>query len=304
MDIQQKGNLGAPARASALSPLAKIMFLATALALVIGAQWEYDAARIALPGGLPGTFSPQMVRMIDLGFHPAIASFLWAATMPEFLDLFFHGRTEYYGDLAFLNAVDPKMSYPYAFSVLALPVIPAKSDPRAIAQSFTIGGRGLAQADPDWRIPYYMAINYYLFLKDFKHASEYFNVAANTPGVPDYAASFALNFGINQKERDRVRGIWETVYQSTNDQAAKDRAAAYVERLNDFDYLEAVAKAYKARFGAYPASPAALVARGIIPAVPEDPFGFTFIINKDGTAGVDTLHPPAYLAPGGSTQQQ
>jgi hypothetical protein len=28
------------------------------------------------------------------------------------------------------------------------------------------------------------------------------------------------------------------------------------------------------------------VAKGIIPAVPPDPFGFTFVINKDGTAGI------------------
>jgi len=279
----------------ATATAARIALIVVFAAAVFLLQVESDAAQVAAPAGLPPTFSPEMVRMVDLGFHPAVASFLWANTMPQILDLFFHGRTEYLSNLAFLDNVDPKLTYPYAFSVLTLPVVASTTYKNALNDSFAIGQKGLAQGDPDWRIPYYMAINYYLQLKDFKDATTYFNLAANTPGVPEYAASFALNFGINQKERDRVRGIWETVYQSTNDQATKERAAAYVERLNDFDYLEAAAKAYKTRFGAYPSSTDALVARGIVPAVPQDPFGFAFVINGDGTAGIDKTKVPSLL---------
>lgn len=273
----------------------KIVLAAVLLAAVIALQIEYDATRTTVAASIPGAFTPEMMRLADMGFHPAVASFLWANTMPEILDLFFRGHTEYFSDLAFLNAVDPKMSYPYAFSVLTLPVIPTSSYPDAVARSFVIGREGLASADPDWRIPYYMAINYYLQLKDLKDAARYFNLAAQTPGVPDYAASFALNFGVEQRDRDRVRNLWITVYKSTNDPATKDRAAAYVARLNDLDYLDAASKAYKARFGAFPTSTAALVARGVIPSMPQDPFGYTFIVNKDGTAGVDTAHPPTFI---------
>ena len=37
-----------------------------------------------------------------------------------------------------------------------------------------------------------------------------------------------------------------------------------------------------------PESPQALAEKGIIPAVPEDPFGFTFVIKPDGVAGIKT----------------
>ncbi len=269
----------------------KVIILLLFFCLIIATQYEYDATRTFLPSSLPGVLSPSVVRMVDMGFHPAVASFLWAGTMPEILDLFFKGHTEYFTDLAFLAAVDPKMSYPYAFSVLTLPVVPSSSFAGAVDESFVIGAQGIANADPDWRIPYYMAINYYLQRKDLKDAAWYFNLAANTPGVPDYARRFALNFGVNQKERDRVRGIWETIYESTNDPAMKTRAAAYVARLDDFDYLEAAANAYKQKYGSYPASPADLVAKNIIPAVPQDPFGFTFTIDKNGMAGIDTAQP-------------
>lgn len=296
MDLRQKRNLimrlGTISR---IGPVPKACFLLLLFGMVVVLQLEYDATRFTLRASLPGTFTPSIVRMIDMGFHPIVASFLWAGTMPEILNLFSHGNTQYLADLAFLNTVDPKLGYPYAFSVLTLPIVPSSTYAAALGDSFAIGEKGLANADPDWRIPYYMAINYYLALRDFGHATQYFNLAAEMPGVPDYAARFALNFGINQKERDRVRGIWETVYKSTNDPDMKERAAAYVERLNDFDYLEAAAKAYKTRYGSYPSSLDEFVAKGIIPAVPQDPFGFTFVINPDGTAGIDKTKLPTYL---------
>ncbi len=277
--------------------VSRIAFFALLLAAVVALQIEYDATALSLSSSLPATFTPGMVRMIDMGFDPAVASFLWAGTMPEILDLFLHGNRSYVTDLAFLTGVDPKLSYPYAFSVLTLPIVPTSTFPDVLGYSFKIGEEGIANADPDWRIPYYMAINYYLELKDYKNASTYFDIAARTPGVPDYAERFALNFGIQQNERDRVRNLWETVYESSNDPATKARAAAYVERMNDFDYLEAAARTYKQDFGHYPTSTEALVLKGIIPAVPEDPFGFTFIFDPHGVAAIDLSSFPKGFSP-------
>lgn len=275
--------------------LIKTVFLVLLFAAIIALQYEYDTTAFALPSSLPVTFTPEMVRVVDMGFDPAVGSFLWASTMPEILDLFIHGHTEYIADLAYLNAVDPKLSYPYAFSVLTLPAVPTSSYPEAISKSFVVGREGLANADSDWRIPYYMAINYYLNEHDLKDAAWYFNLAANTPGVPGYAESFALNFGVNQSDRDRVRNLWETVYQSSNDPSTKARAAGYVERLNDFDYLEAAGRAYRQKFGKYPTSTQELVTGGVIQSVPVDPFGYTFIFRDKGVADIDTTHLPSYI---------
>jgi len=273
----------------------KIVVMICLLLLVVLLQYEYDATSVALPSNDTGGLSPFMIREIDMGFNSTAASFMWVTTMPEILDLW-RGRTEYFSDLAAVNAVDPKLGYPYAFSVLTLPIVPTSSYPQALAQSFVIGQEGLQNADPDWRIPYYMAINYYLDEKDLKDALTYFNIAADTPGIPQYAERFALNFGIGQNERDRVRDLWETVYESTNDPAEKARAEAYIFRLNIFDYLDAASKQYKTEFGVYPTSTQELVTKGIIPFVPQDPFGFTFIIKPDGTSDIDLTKLPAYIS--------
>jgi len=274
-----------------LNAVSKTALLILLSALVVIFQYEYDATKTVLPASFPGSLNPEMVRLVDMGFHSSVASALWVSTMPEVLDLF-RNQTEYFSDLSYLNAVDPKLSYPYAFSVLILPATPY---PTALDASFEIGKQGIANGDPDWRIPYYMALNYYLGLKDKKDAITYFDLAAHTPGVPGYAERFALNFGIGTNERETIKQLWTTIRDSTNDLSEKARAQAYVDRLDDLDYLEAAAKVYKQQYGAYPASPDDLVKKGIIPEVPQDPLGFTFIINTDGTAGIDLVHLPAYI---------
>lgn len=284
----------------ALPKGAKFAIIGLLIVLVALLQLQYDNAtpRITFPAG-SGSASPALVRLVDMGFHSTVASFLWVGTMPEIIDLF-RKKLEYPGDVAFVNAVDPKLSYPYAFSVITLPAVPASAYPEAVAQAMAIGSRGLAQSDPDWRIPYYMAMNYYLELKDKKSALIYFDMAARTPGVPDFARRFGLNFGIGGNDRDTTIRLWETIRDSTNDDFTKERAQAFIDRLNLFNYLEAAAKEYHKRFGVYPATPQALVDKKVIPSVPQDPFGYTLILNADGTAGIDVNSVPAATQAGQS----
>ncbi len=278
-----------------LNSFTKIAVLGLLLALVVLLQYEYDATKITLPASSARTVSPFMVRIMDMGFHPAVASFLWATTMPEILDLW-NKKTEYFYDLAFVNAVDPKLSYPYAFSVLTLPAVPASADPQAVEQADAIGIQGLANADPDWRIPYYMATNEFLYAKNEQEALWYYNLAAETPGIPQYAARFALNFGIETNQRQKTEELWRTIRDSTNDPSMQARAQAYIDHLKDFDYLDAASAQYKKEFGVFPTSTAELVQKGIIPAVPVDPFGFTFIIKPNGTSAIDLNRLPAYIS--------
>lgn len=268
--------------------MAFVLFLA-----VIGSQIAYDATRAVLPSGASSSFSPEFVRVFDGGFHSTFASFAWVSTMPEVLSVYFKGNTQYLRDLDFVNGVDPKLSYPYAFSVITLPAIVRLPDRDAIATA--IGERGLANADPDWRIPYYLAAHEYLDMKDTAAALRYYDIAAHTPGIPAYAERFALNFSLLPDDRAKVKSLWISIYETTDDQALKERAAAYIARLQIFDYLELAARAYKARYGVFPKTLGDLVAKGIIKEIPPDPFGFTYAIDAAGKVGIDLTKLPAYL---------
>jgi hypothetical protein len=258
---------------------------------IAASQFLYDANKVTIAEVLPSSITPETARLLDMGFHSTVGSFLWIKTMPEILD-FFNRKSEYTSDLAYLNTVDPKLSYPYAFSIITLPAIPKALYPNALSDSMAIGERGLANADPDWRIAYYMATNYYVQLKDFNNALKYFNIAAQTPGVPYFAKRFAENFGADAKDRDRTRDLWMSIRDTTNDENTKERAEAYIERLNMFDYLEAATAQYKKKYGVYPTNINQLIEKHVIPGVPQDPFGFTFVVNSNGTAGIDLSGTP------------
>ena len=271
-------------RLTAVPKFLIIVILLTAIALT---QVLYDGTKVASNAALPSSITPETVRMFDMGFHAAAASFLWVNTMPEVLD-FWNGKTEYVPDVTYITEVDPKIGYPYAFSALILPFVPTSTGyTTGLQDSITIGQAGLKNSDPDLRISYYMATNYYLYLHDTKDAALYFNIAAQTPGIPYYAQRFAENFGNEQKDRDRTIALWETIRDTTNDPDTKVRAQAYIDHLEIFDYLEAAAAQYKKLYGAFPAQLDQLVAKNIIPAIPQDPFGSTLIINKDGTVSID-----------------
>ena len=280
-----------------LNAAGKASVILLLVALIGLLQLEYDAVGLRFSGTNISSsgMAPSMVRMIDMGFHPAVASFFWATTMPEILDLWIRGKTEFFPDLAYVNTVDPKMSYPYAFAVLTLTAVPTSSYPDAFAQSVRIGLEGMANADPDWRIPYYMATNEFLYAHNQKQAAWYYNIAAETPGIPQYAARFALNFGIETNQRQKTEDLWRTIRDSSNDPATKMRAQAFIDHLKIFDYLDAAVAQYKRAFGAYPTSTAALVAKGIIPGVPTDPFGFSFAIMSDGSVVIDQSKMPTSL---------
>ena len=266
----------------------KPVILALLMAAVVFAQIGYDRTKVTTDFTLPNAVPPEAVRMFDLGLHATVGSFLWVSTLPEVLDLF-RGHTEYLSDFAYLTSVDPRFGYPYAFSVLVLPVVPAASGyTTGLADAMKIGQEGLQHADPDWRIPYYLATNYYLDYHDTKDAATYFNMAAQTPGLPYYAKRFAENFGIDQKDRDRTIALWESIRDTTNDPDTKARAQAYIDHLEIFNYLEAAVAEYKKQFGALPSGLGQLVAKGIIPEIPQDPFGYTFLLNPDGTVRINS----------------
>jgi hypothetical protein len=250
------------------------------LAAIAGTQFLYDANEVLTPQGAGAGLSPEIVRMLDMGFNSTVGSFLWVATMPDILDLF-HDKTEYISQVAYLNQVDPKLSYPYAFSVLTLPIVPTSTGyTTGLQDAQAIGERGVQDANPDWRIAYYMAFNYYLELHDDKNAAIYFDKAAHTPGAPYYAIRFSENFGDGESQRQKTIELWTTIRDSSNDPATKDRAQAYIDHLELWDYLQSAADQYKKQYGVEPTAVSDLVAKGILQSIPQDPFGYSFIITS------------------------
>ncbi len=252
------------------------MFLAIAYA-----QSRADALR---PRAEPasGENALRLMRAFDLGLHSALASVLWLDTRTE-LPFLPNGYPKYRDGLALVNALDPKWSTPYTYTVLNLPY--AADFSGRDREAVRVGEEGLRSSDPDWRIPFYLGALFELNLRDPARAARYFDLTARTPGVPDTIRRFALNYGLFPTLRDKIKAIWTAMYEEAPDQASRDRAQAYVLRLSSVEYLQAAADRYRTAYGAYPRDLSELVSKGFIPRVPPDPFGFEFAI-EGGTISI------------------
>ncbi len=258
------------------------------LVVIVGLQHAARLERVHNPmSSSPVPYA--LMKAGSLGLDSAASSLLWLMNVTE-LPLFQAGAKSFFGNLETINRLDPKFSFPYAFTLIALPL--AKNYPPRIDAAIAIGRRGVANADPDWRIPFYLAALYQLDKLDLEQAIHYYEITAKTPGVPEPIQKFAGNFGISPKLREETKRIWARIYLSTNEENLKARAKAYIERLQLFDALEATAKTYKAKFGKYPKSLDELKARGMVPQSVTDPLGFPIYFNPEGYV---TLNKPTEL---------
>lgn len=252
---------------------------------IVATQYFYDLHK---PTGAEIELSHpslQFVRAMDLGLHSAAADYYWVEQAITELPFLTYGFAKYNEDLEFVNNLDPRFSFPYYWTVLLLPNL-TKTYPDAINAALTIGERGVREADPDWRVPFYLAADYYIYKHDRVNAAKNFDLAAQAPNAPYYIKRFSENYNIATSERSRTREVWKAINQSSDDPELKKRAEAYLVRLDIFDFLEQAARLYKQKYGRFPRNINNLVSGGILKAIPPDPFGFQFNLDNKGGAGI------------------
>ena len=255
------------------------------LAAIIGAQMFYDGVRLRVAAP-PETLSALAIRIGNLGLDSATASFLWLQNISE-IPGFVNGQARFFGNLRLINELDPKFSFPYAYTVIALPL--ARQYGARVDKAIEIGRLGTTQADPDWRIPFYTAALYQLDKGDHEQAVKFYDVTGKTPGTPAGIQKFSANFGTSPSLRAKTRAVWDAIARAAGDDKTRARAKAYLARLDLFSAIEAAAKAYRARFGFYPSDLSQLASAGYFREVPKDPLSLPLYLNALGEV---TLNKP------------
>jgi len=141
--------------------------------------------------------------------------------------------------------------------------------------------KGVADSKPDWRIPYYLAVTYHLNKDDPINAAKYFDIAANTLGVPDGIKKVSANYGSRKDKREQTKQIWTGIYETTNDEIVRERAKNYLIHFEIMDLLEQASKQYYSVNKKYPSTLDDLISARILKAIPPDPFGFQYEINQE-----------------------
>ncbi|MBI4225167.1 MAG: hypothetical protein HY617_02460 [Candidatus Sungbacteria bacterium] len=256
--------------------IARIGFSILVFAGIVGSQFYFDAIKSRQPR-VPLLLIPAPVmRSADLGLHSATAAFFWVGVIQRFVTLSADRLNGLAAHIRIVNGLDPKFSYPYAFAALVLPAGDHADEAVQIAKA------GLEHADPDWQIPYYLAVDYHIYLKDRKNAAIYMNIAASTPGAPANVKYVAATYGNRQDLREQTRAIWVSIYENSKDEIAQQQAEAHIKHIDILDFLEKAAKLFKERTGQYPKTLDELVTQKILKAIPSDPLGLPYDTKGDG----------------------
>lgn len=258
----------------------KLTIIASLIALVISSQIFSDASKEKTEKPSPFVIPTKVVLAADLGLHNAASDIAWLSAIQYFGDWQSDGYAKLVDYIKAVNELDPKFSYPYAFGTLILPEL-GKSD-----EAIEIAKAGIDKADPDFLIPYYLAVTYFIEKKDYENAAYYFDLAARTKGAPDNVKAISASFGGRPDLRAQSIAIWTSIYENSSDEVVRERAKAYVIHYEILNLLENAAAQYKTKNGIYPQNIDDLVSAKILRAIPDDPFGFKYYIDEEGRARI------------------
>ena len=222
----------------------------------------------------------KIMRLTDLGLHNVVSDIYWIMAI------------QYYGDsrqkdykqlsqyLTLIIYLNPKASQPYSFGILNLP------DLGMTDEAITLANKGLAQSEPDWEIPYYLAAVYHIYKNDPENAHRYFDLAANTKGAPDNIKYIAANYGGSPDKRSQSILIWQGIYDNATDPNIKERSKNYLDHLFILNLLDEASTKYQQKYNNLPQTVDDLVTGKILKSIPADPLGFQFEFDSSGKSKI------------------
>jgi tetratricopeptide (TPR) repeat protein len=239
----------------------------------MGADHPYDVAYV--PRGSAAQFLMPGVRL-------SIANYYWLQTVQYIGEP--KGRRRGFEKLLplvdLVTDLDPRHGYAYQTAGIVL------SSEGRLDESEQILKKGMEPGRPNWwSFPFYIAFNDYFYRGDYAEAARWAKIAARTPGASPNISHLALALDVKSgNPEDAVRFLEELRG------IAKDEktAAALEEQLKlailqlDFSRLDAAVAAFRAQHGRPPPDLRALVAEGLLPAIPRDPFGGEYSLDSAG----------------------
>lgn len=223
--------------------------------------------------------SPAAAKLTSFGATEFMADWYWLKTIQYYGGGDPSGGYRKLAELfELVTELSPRFAQAYQTGLLILPG-EGFAD-RAIA----LGEKGQKNVPSRWEMPYYTGLIHHISKKDYARAAVEFEKAAHLPGAPANAKLFAAIYYKEAGTRQTAYEIFKTIYETSDNEFAKERAKKYVEHLSMYFYLEDAIARYRAQFNRYPSSLDELVTGKIIEAIPVSPLNHTFTI--DPTTGL------------------
>jgi tetratricopeptide (TPR) repeat protein len=242
--------------------------------------------------------SGRVLKKLSLGYDSLLADIYWTRAV------------QYYGGkrrdhdanfellaplLDLTTTLDPHLLVAYKFGAIFLAEPPPKGAGRPDL-AVNLIRRAIMNNPENWRLWADLGFIYYWDMKDYKKAAEAYLEGSQQPGARDWMKVMAAKIAEEGGSRRTSRFLWEQVYLSTQDRDIRRNALDHLQSLKaeeDVERLEELAAQFRRRFGRFPASARELVEAGILPGVPVDPAGYSYVLTPDGKAHLNPSSPIA-----------
>ncbi len=173
--------------------------------------------------------------------------------------------------------LDPYFLDPYMYANAFLPWDAGKP-----AEANRILEKGNRYRNWDWRLPFYIGFNNFFFLHNNGKASEYLMEASRRPGGDPLFASIAARLAFKENRTESALYFLEELTKNSEDMSVKKRYETRIQALQSIVVLEKGIDLYKKEFGRTPATVDELVKQKILSKFPQDPYGGSYYVTKDG----------------------
>jgi len=260
-----------------------VILLAAVLALL--ARGTALRARAELPALPPARIGlpPGYVKLATLSFHELAADLLWIRFVQ---DTPLHPADEALGralsaELAAVTDLDPHFRSAYLHGSILLSVLGNQSC-AALGEL----EQGARRFPTDFRLPFEAGYNCFSELGDMACAADYMERAAALPDSPRWLPGLVARL---MADSSRGQAAVEYLARRLESEQDPELRARFSERLGqailarDTDALQEAVRTWRLRHGGpLPPSLDALVADGLIPSLPAEPFGGRYFLGPDG----------------------
>jgi tetratricopeptide (TPR) repeat protein len=270
------------------------------LAVALGAAAAGVASRFPVaqqrPYDLAGVPRSDTARWTSLG-HPTLVANLWWLRAVQYMGdpaADQRGWEMLYPAVNLVTDLDPGHGYAYQVAGIVL------GGAGRVEESNALFEKGARLVPDRYILSFQRAVNAFLYQGDYAAAAQWFERASRVPGAPAARMrAYAAAMFVKGDQHDRAVALLTESLAAAEDEETRRNIREQLDQVEleqRADVLERAAAVYRTRHGAPPVNLLLLVADGLIPALPVDPFGGRLYLDDDGRVR-STVHPRRYERP-------
>ncbi len=229
-----------------------------------------------------------------LGYRHVVADLLWLRMVQVLGERTVTPRAYewVYHAVDVVTTLDPHYAYAYQVGGIVLTELARRPE-----LSTQLLKKGVANNPTSWQLHFYLGYNYYFFHDEPRLAAEAMAQAGRQPGHPPFVPTLATRMYAEAGDPSVGLEFLAALWRQTEDPRVKESLERHMKLLTierDIDQLEQAVGRYRRHKGRVPAALGDLVTVGLLPALPQEPFGGSYRFDaRTGTIRSST-HPERY----------